>query len=215
MSAYFSSFDKNTLSCWAALMTAQLVDCREFFVRAIQDFGNNKTFIDIFLRLFSVMSELIGKDDNDTHEAFAAILETFFRNYKGNEDDQIFQNISNIISQYIENNKDHCVYAAELTLLFHENSPHIGFNRRVEHFECIEPLYNWWPESSKIASSYVSFLGDIVASRIGAHAPAYSDSYIAKFEKLLNLAKSPDYVIKRAFIPVLIKAIERANSVHD
>lgn len=211
----FSSFDKNTLRCWTALMTAQLVDCREFFVRAIQDFGNNKTFIEIFLRLFSVMSELIAKDDNDTHEAFAAILETFFRNYKGNEDDQIFQNISNIISQYIENNKDHCVYAAELTLLFHENSPHIGFNRRVEHFECIEPLYNRWPESSKIASSYASFLGDIVASRIGAHAPAYSDSYIAKFEKLLNLAKSPDYVIKRAFIPVLIKAIERANSVHD
>ena len=102
-----------------------------------------------------------------------------------------------------------------MTLLFHENRPHIGFNRRVEHFECIEPLYIRWPESRKIASSYISFLGDIAASRIGAHTPAYSDSYITKFEKLLNLAKSPDYVIKKAFIPVLIKAIERANSVHD
>ena len=47
------------------------------------------------------------------------------------------------------------------------------------------------------------------------HSLLDSDSYITKFEKLLNLAKSPDYVIKKAFIPVLIKAIERANSVHD
>lgn len=210
-----SSFDKSTLHSWATLMTAQLVDCREFFIRAIQDFGNNKTFIEIFLKIFRVMSELIAKDDNDTHKAFASILETFFRNYKGNEDDRIFQNISYVINQYTEDNKNNCVYAAELTLLFHENRPHIGSNRRVEHFECIEPLYNRWPESRKIASAYISFLGDIAASRIGAHAPAYSDSYITKFEKLLNLAKSTDYVIKKAFIPVLIKAIERADSVHD
>ena len=155
------------------------------------------------------------QDDNDTHKAFASILETFFRNYKGNEDDRIFQNISHVINQYTEDNKNNCAYAAELTLLFHENRPHIGFNERVEHFECIEPLYNRWPESRKIASAYISFLGDIAASSIGAHAPAYSDSYITKFEKLLNLEKSTDYVIKKAFIPVLIKAIERANSVHD
>ena len=210
-----SSFDKRTLHSWATLMTAQLVDCREFFIRAIQDFGNNKTFIEIFLKIFRVMSELIAKDDNDTHKAFASILETFFRNYKGNEDDRIFQNISDVINQYTEDNKNNCAYAAELTLLFHENRPHIGFSRRVEHFECIEPLYNRWPESRKIASAYISFLGDIAASRIGANAPAYSDSYITKFEKLLNLAKSTDYVIKKAFIPVLIKAIERADSVHD
>lgn len=210
-----SSFDKSTLHSWATLMTAQLVDCREFFIRAIQDFGNNKTFIEIFLKIFRVMSELIAKDDNDTHKAFASILETFFRNYKGNEDDRIFQNISYVINQYTEDNKNNCAYAAELTLLFHENRPHIGFNRRVGHFECIEPLYNRWPESRKIASAYISFLGDIAASRIGAHAPAYSDSYITKFEKLLNLAKSTDYIIKKAFIPVLIKAIERADSVHD
>ena len=210
-----SSFDKSTLHSWATLMTAQLVDCREFFIRAIQDFGNNKTFIVIFLKLFRVMSELIAKDDNDTHKAFASILETFFRNYKGNEDDRIFQNISDVINQYTEDNKNNCAYAAELTLLFHENRPHIGFSRRVEHFECIEPLYNRWPESRKIASAYISFLGDIAASRIGANAPAYSDSYITKFEKLLSLAKSTDYVIKKAFIPVLIKAIERADSVHD
>ena len=210
-----SSFDKSTLHSWATLMTAQLVDCREFFIRAIQDFGNNKTFIEIFLKIFRVMSELIAKDDNDTHKAFASILETFFRNYKGNEDDRIFQNISDVINQYTEDNKNNCAYAAELTLLFHENRPHIGFSRRVEHFECIEPLCNRWPESRKIASAYISFLGDIAASRIGANAPAYSDSYITKFEKLLNLAKSTDYVIKKAFIPVLIKAIERADSVHD
>ena len=153
-----SSFDKSTLHSWATLMTAQLVDCREFFIRAIQDFGNNKTFIEIFLKIFRVMSELIAKDDNDTHKAFASILETFFRNYKGNEDDRIFQNISDVINQYTEDNKNNCAYAAELTLLFHENRPHIGFSRRVEHFECIEPLYNRWPESRKIASAYISFL---------------------------------------------------------
>lgn len=210
-----SSFDNCTLHKWTSLMTLHLSDCREFFIRAIQDFGNNRIFIDVFLKLFSIMAGLIPKDDKDTHKIFSSILETLFRNYKGNEDDQVFQSISNMISKYIDNNKNHCVYAAELTLLFHENRPHIGCNRRIEHFEAIEPLYSRWPESRKIVGSYISFLGDIAASRIGAHTPGYSDSYISKFENLSVWTESADHVIKKAFIPVLIKAIERANSVRD
>lgn len=210
-----SSFDDCTLFMWTTLMTSQLIDCREFFVRAIQDFGNNRSFIDDFLKIFSLMAELIPKDDIDTHRIFSSILETLFRNYKGNEDDQVFQSIASVISQYIDTNRNNCVYAAELTLLFHENGLHIGCNSRIEHFESIEPLYTRWPESHKIVSSYISFLGDIAASRIGAHTAGYSDSYISKFEDLSEWAKSTDHVIKKAFIPVLIKTIERANSVHD
>ena len=61
-----------------------------------------------------------------------------------------------MISQYITKNENHCVYAAELALLFHENIPHIGNENRMKHFAKVEILYNKWPESRKLASSYIS-----------------------------------------------------------
>lgn len=211
----FASFDNNTLRSWAELIASHLVDCKDFFIRAIQDFGNHKSFINVFLKLFRIISELLKPDSEEAHKAFASILETLFRNYKGNEDDQLFKDISGMIIHYIAENENHCVYAAELALLFHENRPHIGNEKRMEHFERVEVLYNKWPESHKIASSYISFLGDIAASKIGAHVPGHSDPYIMKFEELVDLAKSPVYVLKKSFVPVLIKLIERASSVHD
>lgn len=210
-----ASFDNNTLHSWAALMASQLVECRDFFVRAIQDFGNNKSFIKIFLKLFCVISKLLKPDNEEARKVFAVILETLFRNYKGNEDDQIFKDISGMVSHYIAKNENHCVYAAELALLFHENRPHIGNEKRMKHFEKVEMLYNKWPESRRIASSYISFLGDIAASKIGAHVPGHSDPYIEKFENLSDLAEESDHDIKKAFISVLIKTIVRAISVHD
>lgn len=211
----FSAFDNNTLRSWAALMAAHLVDCRDFFIRAIQDFGNHTSFIKIFLKLFHIMSELLKPDDEGARRAFASILETLFRNYQGNEDDLFFKDISSMIIHYIAGHEDHCVYAAELALLFHENRPHIGNEKRMEHFARVEKLYIKWPESHKILSSYISFLGDIAASKIGAHVPGHIDPYIIKFEELVDLAESPVYVLKKSFIPVLIKLVERASSVHD
>ena len=209
------SFDDNTLHNWAALMASQLVECRDFFVRAIQDFGNHEVFIKFLLKLFRVISELVKPDNEEVRKTFAFLLETIFRNYKGNEDDQIFEDIFGMISQYITKNKNHCVYAAELALLFHENIPHIGNEKRMKHFARVEILYNKWPESRKLASSYISFLGDIAASKIGAYTPGYSDPYIQKFGDLSELAETSDHAIRKAFIPVLIKTIVRAISVHD
>ena len=48
-----------------------------------------------------------------------------------------------------------------------------------------------------------------------AYAPGYSDPYIQKFEDLSELAETSDHAIRKAFIPVLIKAMVRAISVHD
>ena len=210
-----ASFDTNTLHNWATLMAFHLMECKDFFIRAIQDFGNHTSFIKTFLNIFCIISNSLKPDDNESQKAFAIILETLFRNYKGNEDDQIFERISCIISHYIAKNENHCVYAAELALLFHENRPHIGSEKRMRHFNRLEMLHRKWPESRKITSSYISFLGDIVASQISAHEPGYSNIYIKKFENLSDLAESSDHDIKKSFIPVLIKAIERSISVHD
>lgn len=210
-----ASFSNKTVRSWAALMASHLVDCKDFFIRAIQDYGNHRYFIKIFLKLFRIISELLKTDNEEARRAFAAILETFFRNYQGNEDDQIYKDISSMISHYIAENEDHCIYAAELALLFHENRPHIGNENRMRHFKRVEILYSKWPESRKIASIYISFLGDIAASKIGANAPGYRDPYIEKFENLSSLTEASDHDIQMAFIPVLIKTIERAISVHD
>ena len=210
-----SSFDEDTLRSWAVLMAAKLVDCKDFFIRSIQDFGNHPEFIYKFLQLFNMISELLDDYGEETHRAFSSILETFFRNYKGNEVDQVFREIISLINQYIKKNENVYVCSAELALLFHENRPHIGTYARISHFKKVEALYTKWPDSHKIVCSYISFLGEIVASRIGAHTPEYNDEYIDKFRKLSDWTDSTDHGIKKAFIPVLRKIIERSNSVHD
>ena len=210
-----SMFDNPTLEKWASLMIAHIVDCKDFFVRAIQDFGNDKTFIFIFLKLFGVMERFIPKGDVERHSAFSSILEALFLNYKGNDDDRIYQHIREVIKQYIGLNMNFSPDAAELELLFHKNDPHIGCDSRLDHLKAIEPLYRRWPKSLKITSAYISFLGDVVASRVGANIPGYTDLYVIQFEKTLEQFESPDYVIKKALIPVLIKIIKRADSVND
>lgn len=210
-----SIFDNETLHSWAILMAVKLIDCKDFFVRAIQDFSNHPSFVFTFLKLLNVISQKVDDCGEETHKAFSSILETFFRNYKGNEDDKVFREIFCLTNGYVAKYRNIYVCAAELALLFHENKPHIGISARIRHFEQIEVLYTRWPNSHKIVSSYISFLGDIVASRIGAHTPEYNDSFISKFLKLSNWAESTDYGIQKAFIPVLLKNIERANNVHD
>ena len=209
-----SLFDNEMLQSWATLMAVGLVDGKDFFVRAIQDFSNHPSFVFTFLKLLSAISQKIADCGEETHKVFASILEAFFRNYKGN-DEQVFTEVLRLINGYVAKYKNIYVCAAELDLLFHINKPHMGTNARIRHFKKIEILYNRWPNSHKIVSTYISFLGDIVASRIGAHSPEYNDSYIGKFLELSVWADSTDYEIQKAFIYVLLKNIERANNVYD
>lgn len=63
-------------------------------------------------------------------------------------------------------------------------------------------IFNKWESSITLPEPL-----DIDCKIVFNAANAYATDYKSK--------KSTDYVIKKAFIPVLIKAIERANSVHD
>lgn len=210
-----SVFDNETLSKWATLISNQLVNGKDFWVRAIQDFSNHEDFVFTFLKLLNIISQKVANCNEETHKAFSFILETFFRNYKGNEDDKIYREILSLLNRYVGEHMNTYESAAELALLFHINKPHMGSITRIRHLKRIEPLYSKWPNSHKIVSTYISFLGDIVASRIGAHSPGYKDLYIEKFIKLLFWADSTDYEIQKAFITVLLKNIERADKVYD
>lgn len=200
---------------WNRLMISRLPECREFFVRAIQDFGNNEILIDVFLKLFESMIDLLDDGDDSAHQSFAYILEVFFQNYKGNEKDQIFVEIRSTLKRYTEKYRDCFVSAAELVLLFHENRPHMGREAKSRHFSAVDHLHTRWPDSPKIVCRYISFLGDIVSSAIGAHDLGFQDENIAKFECLHPWTNSPEEEIRRAFIPALCDLITAAYSVKD
>lgn len=108
------------------------------------------------------------------------------------------------VSRYVEDNKTNNVYAAELALLLHENRPHSGMTNKITHLEYVENLHEKWPNSSKITSIYISFLGEIAASEIGAHDPGYASPYIKKIKNMEKLVDSQDRMIQKAFVPVLI-----------
>ena len=210
-----SVFDDETLHNWASLMSVNLVDCKDFFLRAIQDFGNHSSFSFLFLKLLMLFTQMIADCCEETHKVFTAILETFFRKLNGSGNDQVLRELRGLIMEYVEKYKNDHVCAAEISLLLHENKPHTGTRTKISHYAEIEILYTRWPDSPMILSAYISFLGDIVASKIGAHAPGYSDVYIQKFLDLSVWTDSKDSEIQKAFIPVLLKIIERADDVYD
>lgn len=209
------ALDAYTRRQWELLILARFADCREFFIRAIQDFGNEETYIDVFRKLFDDMIGLLENGDETAHRVFSSILETFYRNYKGNEKDHIFTGISATLEKYIERYRDLSVSAAELELLFHENRPGIGREKRLEHFTAIEPLHTRWPGSRRIASRYIDFLGALAAGSLSAHEAGYQDEYIKQFIALHGWIADPDEEIRRAFLPALIAVIQSANGIMD
>lgn len=209
------SLDVQTRRQWESLIIARFADCKEFFVRALQDFGNEETYIDIFRKLFDEIIDLLADGDDRAHQVFSSILETFYNNYKGNVDDQIFIDIRTTLKNYISRYRDQYVSAAELELLFHENRPGIGREARLEHFSKVCALHAKWPRSKRITSRYIDFLGELAAGSISAHKAGYQDEYIQQFNALHRWVAVPDEEIKSAFLPSLIAMIQAANGIMD
>lgn len=206
-----NALDDETRRRWELLIIDHFADCKEFFIRALQDFGNEETYIDIFRKLFGEMIELLSDRDNASHQVFSSILKTFYKNYRGNTNDQILVNIRKTLKDYIHRYKDQYVSAAELELLFHENRRGIGKEARIRHFSEIKSLHARWPDSHRITSRYISFLGDIAAGSISAHKAGYLDENIEQFNALHKWATVSDEEIKLSFIPALIAMIQAAN----
>ncbi len=210
-----ASLNDTAIHCWADLMIKRLGDCKEFFVRAIQDFGNDAELVNVLIQLFMEMIELLSDSHEAVHLIFSSILEFFYTNYKGDEKDPIFGRIKDVLIQYVEKFSDRYACAAELDMVFHVADPCDKTEERIHHFERIEKLYDHWPDSGKIASRYISLLGDIVASKIGAGVLGQCNPYIDKFDALAVLVNSSDEWIKNAFVPALIKIIKAANNAMD
>lgn len=208
-----SLLDDETLTAWAGLMASQLEECKEFLIRAIQDYGNEPDLLDTLIKLFDRMIGKIGPSTG--MKTFPALLEELVQNYRGSESDYVYESMVATVSRYVEDNKTTNVYAAELALLLHENRPHSGMTNKIAHLEYVENLHERWPNSSKITSTYISFLGDIAASEIGSHDPGYASPYIKKIKNMEKLVDSQDRMIQKAFVPVLIKMIDRAYSIQD
>lgn len=208
-----NALDDETRRRWELLIIDRFADCREFFIRAIQDFGNEETYIDIFRKIFDEIIELLADEDDGAHQVFSSILEIFYKNYKGNTNDQILINIRSTLKNYIGKYKDQYVSAAELELLFHENRQGIGKKSRVRHFSEIKSLHTRWPESYRIASRYISFLGDLAAGSISANKAGYQDVYIEQFNALHKWVAVSDEEIKRSFVPALTEMIQAANGI--
>ena len=55
-----SKLNRTARHGWADLMVKRLGDCKEFFIRAIQDFGNDSKFVNVFIQLFTAMIKIIS-----------------------------------------------------------------------------------------------------------------------------------------------------------
>ena len=202
------NLDDWTQQQWLHLIISRLADCREFFIRAIQDFGNNEDQVKIFLKLFHQMIPLLEECDEKTHRIFASILEVFYTNFRGEKT----WKVKDLLNCYIKHNRSQYVAAAELELIIHENDPSV---KPVDLESIIRNLYTQWPDSEKIASRYITLEGNRLAHQIRSQNPCLHQDMADIFALLRKWAPCPAYEMKYALIPALVKIIKASNFVLD
>ena len=204
------SLDAATQRQWLHLILSRFSECREFFIRAIQDFGNNQDHVEIFLDIFEQMIPLLAGYDEDAHYIFASILEVFYTNFT-DEEDPLCCDIEKLLHRYINTYRSKSVYAAELELLFHKNIR----DAHGSHTQILEELYAQWPDSEKIASRLIRFRGEILARQIRSQPEGQHRAFTSEFDLLRRWAGCSADEIKRALIPALIHIIKSANFIQD
>ena len=220
---YFSlsqlaKLNRNSKIRWTTLMANNLPKCKDFFIRAIQDFGSDETFIGLFLDLFTIISDLLADADDQCHHAFSSILETFYKSHNRIVTAPYFTKTTQLLTDYIEKYGNHHIAAAELNLIFHEHRPHMSLDEQKQLFTEIEKLYNKWPNSRKILCRYIGLLGAIVVTEIEISTQdcsEYQDDYTSKFYDLQKWVTLPDDEVKCIFVPVLTELITKSYDKRD
>lgn len=100
-----SQFNRTTLVLWERLMASNLSKCSKFFIRTIEDYGNNEFFIGVLLKLFEGIVALIDDNDHVAHQNLCLILEHFYSNYRGNESDAFLLRTRELLNHYIDDHK--------------------------------------------------------------------------------------------------------------
>lgn len=157
---------------WITFFAENFAECKDFFLRSIQNYGDDQHFGHMLVSLFKEIikcTKNAGKHvNNDSFfEMITSILRSYYSNFKGSRDPTILDELTKLIDDYSKEYQDSYQCWAELNVLRHRNTKDRLYHWRLKHFEIVASLYNRWPESIMIAQEYISFLGNLVEDSAG------------------------------------------------
>lgn len=155
---------------WISFFATHFAACKDFFLRSIQNYGDDECFGHTIVKLFAQILAYIEREEAQDEPLFkmiTSILGSYYSNLKGSSDPSIFNELIRLIDTYSELNQNRYQCWAELIAFRYRNTSYRLYHWRLDHFALVSSLYHNWPESTIIAREYVSYLGNLIEDSAG------------------------------------------------
>lgn len=215
------------LQKWISFFVKNIEICKAFFIRLVQNYGDDKVYGHTILKIFKSMIDYAEKnylqsDSSIFHEAITDILDRYIVGYKGSEDPNVYKELSRLIHIYAYRYHEQYQCWAEIEICrLYSNRNDESFKWKKNHFQNVKNMYENWPSSRVIIKEYISYLGDMIDFSMGAHiiADGSLDSNTKLYVELLdNYIKhnlnSLDKDVQIVLLLACIKVIAAASIVN-
>ncbi len=154
---------------WVRYFASNIHVCKDFFVRAIQNYGTDNTFGGLIINL---LDEMLSHDNDELafHKDYTDIVYAYVNSFSfWNSGTAVHKKFSDWIKTKsdIYNHKFVCWAEMESHLIYRFSKNDFAFSDE-SRFERIKNSYDKWKESEEIAIAYVSFLGVMLEYHIGS-----------------------------------------------
>lgn len=226
--ARIAKMGKHTLDKWISYFVKNIEICKAFFIRLVQNYGDDKVYGYTILKIFRKMIDYAEKNNNQSdiiafHEAITDILDRYLAGYKGSEDPNIYKELSQLIHFYANRYHEQYQCWAEIEICrLYSNRKDESFKWKKIHFQNVKIMYENWPNSKVIKKEYISYLGDMIDFSMGAHTIANGslDSNTKWYIELLDtyIKRNPNFLdndIRIVMLLACIKVIAAASIVNS
>lgn len=209
---------------WICFFVEQFVACKDFFLRSIQNYGDDECFGHTIVGLFEQILKYIEREKNQDEILFGmltSLLGSYYSNFKGSSDPSIFKELIRLIDSYSERYQNCYLCWAELKVAFRlRNTSSRLYPWRLKHFETVSSLHQRWPESALIAREYVSFLGNLIEDSVGKANQidegtgtflTLFDYFIGKHKEYRDVTVAKNTLVACIHVVSAISQIENAN----
>lgn len=180
---------------WISFFVEQFVACKDFFLRSIQNFGDDQFYGHTIVYIFSQILDHIeqeGKQAEALFEMITSLLGYYYSNYKGSSDPTIYNELIRLIDNYAALYQERYQCWAELKIAFRfRNTNYRLYHWRLNHFAVVRSLHERWPESALIAKEYISYLGNLIEDSAGkaSQIDDQTEGFLALFDAFIYTHK--------------------------
>ena len=187
-----TAFSKNG---WLSFFVEQFAACKDFFLRSIQNYGDDECFGHTIVATFQQILVYIKQNNNQDETLFemiTSLLGYYYSNFKGSSDPTIYNKLINLIDSNAERYQNRYQCWAELKIAYrYRNTEYRLYSWRLDNFPMVMSHYQRWPDSSLIAKEYISYLGNLIEDSAGrvSRIDERTEAFLSLFDAFIDKRK--------------------------